>query len=127
MVAVSALRLVKVRAVRTTRVPLEAPSPSRLLPLELLLRPPPTALRRPPARETKVQAREQHVCLRLSHTAHVGFFCQSSVVLVPLRFQMEGNRPKGITAVLKAPVGLAGGSLGPLSSQPEAEGQRPLA
>ena len=55
------------------------------------------------------------------------FFCQLSVVLVPLRLQMEGNRPKGITAVLKAPVGLAGGSLGPLSSQPEAEGQRPLA
>ena len=70
VVAVSALGLVKVRAVRTTRVPLEAPSPSRLLPLELLLRPPPTTLRRPPARETKVQAREQHVRLRLSHTAH---------------------------------------------------------
>ena len=39
----------------------------------------------------------------------------------------EGNRPKGITAVLKAPVGVAGWFLGPLSSQPEAEGQRPLA
>ena len=72
VVAVSALRLVEVRAVRTTPVPLEAPSPSRLLPLELLLRPPPTTLRRPPARETEVQAREQHVRLRLllSHTAH---------------------------------------------------------
>ena len=57
----------------------------------------------------------------------VFFFCQLSVVLVPLRLQMEDNRPKGIAAVLKAPVGLAGGSLGPLSSQPEAEGQRPLA
>ena len=65
-----ALRLVEVRAVRTARIPREAPSPSRLLPVEPLLRPPPTTLRRPPARETKVQAREQHVCLRLSHTAH---------------------------------------------------------
>ena len=65
-----ALRLVEVRAVRTARIPREAPSPSRLLPVELLLRPPPTTLRRPPAREAKVQAREQHVCLRLSHTAH---------------------------------------------------------
>ena len=42
VVAVSALRLVEVRAVRTTRIPREAPSPSRLLPVELLLRPPPT-------------------------------------------------------------------------------------
>ena len=63
-----ALRLVEVRAVCTTRIPREAPSPSRLLPLELLLRPPPTTLRRPPARETKVQAREQHVRLRLLET-----------------------------------------------------------
>ena len=54
VVAVSALGLVEVRAVRTTPIPREAPSPSRLLPVELLLRPPPTTRRRSPARETKV-------------------------------------------------------------------------
>ena len=54
VVAMGALRLVEVRAVRTARIPREAPSPSRLLPVEPLLRPPPTTLRRPPARETKL-------------------------------------------------------------------------
>ena len=55
------------------------------------------------------------------------FFCHLSVVLVPLRLPEEGNRPEGITAALRVPVGLAGRSLGPLSPQPEAGGQRPLA
>ena len=43
------------------------------------------------------------------------FFCQLSVVLVPLGLQMEGNRPKGITVALIAPVGVAVTSLGALS------------
>ena len=43
------------------------------------------------------------------------FFCQLSVGLVPLILQMEGNRPKGITVALMAPVGLAVTSLGALS------------
>ena len=43
------------------------------------------------------------------------FFRQLSVGLVPLILQMEGNRPKGITVALMAPVGLAVTSLGALS------------
>mgnify|MGYP000864754292 CR=1 FL=1 len=35
------------------------------------------------------------------------FFCQLSVVLVPLRLLEEGNRPEGITAALRAPVVVA--------------------
>ena len=43
------------------------------------------------------------------------FFCRLSVALVPLRLQMEGNRPKGIAVALMAPVDLAVISLGALS------------
>ena len=52
------------------------------------------------------------------------FFCQLSVVLVPLRLLLEGNRPRGITAALRVPVVVAV-CVWPLSSQPEAGGQRP--
>ena len=39
------------------------------------------------------------------------FFCQLSVVLVPLGVLLEGNRPEGITAALRAPVECAQGLL----------------
>ena len=74
-----------------------------------------------PPPEPTVAVNSRQLASAASHELHdsqdIFFFCQLSVGLVPLILQMEGNRPKGITAVLKAPVGLAGGSLGPLSSQ----------